>query len=56
VGFGLYGALLVEDPAAAIAVDDGLTIVLSDVGFDKSGKLESAESGGPAGMVFGREG
>lgn len=56
VGFGLYGALLVEDPAEAITVDDELTIVLSDVGFDKSGKLESAESGGPAGMVFGREG
>jgi FtsP/CotA-like multicopper oxidase with cupredoxin domain len=56
VGFGLYGALLVEDPTDKVEVDDELTIVLSDVGFDRTGKLEPAESGGPAGMVFGREG
>ena len=56
VGFGLYGALLVEDPADNVGVSDPLTIVLSDIGFDKTGTLESAESGGPAGMVFGREG
>ena len=56
VGFGLYGALLVEDPADGVGIDDEVTIVLSDVGFDRSGKLESADSGGPAGMVFGREG
>jgi FtsP/CotA-like multicopper oxidase with cupredoxin domain len=56
VGFGLYGALLVEDPADGVGVADQLTIVLSDIGFDRRGALESAESGGPAGMVFGREG
>jgi FtsP/CotA-like multicopper oxidase with cupredoxin domain len=56
VGFGLYGALLVEDPSEALGVADELTIVLSDIGFDKKGVLESADSGGPAGMVFGREG
>jgi FtsP/CotA-like multicopper oxidase with cupredoxin domain len=56
VGFGLYGALLVEDPADGVGVADQVTLVLSDIGFDKSGTLESAESGGPAGMVFGREG
>jgi FtsP/CotA-like multicopper oxidase with cupredoxin domain len=56
VGFGLYGALLVEDPADGVGVADQLTLVLSDIGFDKSGTLEPAESGGPAGMVFGREG
>ena len=58
VGFGLYGALLVEDPAedALVTVADQLTIVLSDIGFDKTGTLESPDSGGPAGMVFGREG
>ena len=58
VGFGLYGALLVEDPAETkqVSVPDELTIVLSDIGFDKAGKLEPADSGGPAGMVFGREG
>src|SRR5262245_35195526 len=56
VGYGLYGALLVEDPADAVGVDDQVTLVLSDIGFDGKGKLEPADSGGSAGMVFGREG
>jgi FtsP/CotA-like multicopper oxidase with cupredoxin domain len=56
VGFGLYGALLVEDPADQVGVPDELTIVLSDIGFDDHGVLEPADSGGSAGMVFGREG
>jgi FtsP/CotA-like multicopper oxidase with cupredoxin domain len=56
VGFGLYGALLVEDPADEVGVADQLTLVLSDIGFDRNGVLEPADSGGPAGMVFGREG
>ncbi len=56
VGYGLYGALLVEDPADGVGVGDQVTIVLSDIGFDDSGKLEPADSGGSAGMVFGREG
>jgi FtsP/CotA-like multicopper oxidase with cupredoxin domain len=56
VGFGLYGALLVEDPADGVGVEDQLTLVLSDIGFDKKGVLEPADSGGSAGMVFGREG
>jgi len=58
VGFGLYGALLVDDPAedARIGVPDELTLVLSDIGFDEHGVLEPPDSGGSAGMVFGREG
>ena len=56
VGFGLYGALLVEDPADGVNVADQVTLVLSDIGFDAKGKLEPADSGGSAGMVFGREG
>lgn len=56
VGFGLYGALLVEDPADSVGVSDQLTLVLSDIGFDRKGVLEPADSGGSAGMVFGREG
>jgi FtsP/CotA-like multicopper oxidase with cupredoxin domain len=56
VGFGLYGALLVEDPDDGVNVADELTLVLSDIGFDAKGVLESPDSGGPAGMVFGREG
>jgi FtsP/CotA-like multicopper oxidase with cupredoxin domain len=56
VGFGLYGALLVEDPDDGVGVADELTLVLSDIGFDRRGALEPADSGGSAGMVFGREG
>jgi FtsP/CotA-like multicopper oxidase with cupredoxin domain len=56
VGFGLYGALLVEDANDGVGVDDQVTLVLSDIGFDGKGKLEPADSGGSAGMVFGREG
>ena len=56
VGNGLYGALLVEDPADGVGVEDQLTIVLSDIGFDDKGVLEPADSGGSAGTVFGREG
>ena len=56
VRFGLYGALLVEDPADGVAVADELTLVLSDIGFNAQGELEPADSEGSAGMVFGREG
>ena len=56
VGFGLTGALLVEDPNDGVGVADQVTIVLSDIGFDAKGQLEPADSGGSAGMVFGREG
>jgi FtsP/CotA-like multicopper oxidase with cupredoxin domain len=56
VGFGLYGALLVEDPDDGVGVADQLTMVLSDIGFDKNGVLDQADSGGAAGDVFGREG
>jgi FtsP/CotA-like multicopper oxidase with cupredoxin domain len=56
VGFGLYGALLVEDPDDGVDVNDEVTLVLSDIGVDEKGKLEPADSGGSAGMVFGREG
>jgi FtsP/CotA-like multicopper oxidase with cupredoxin domain len=56
VGFGLYGALLVEDPTDTVGVGDQLTLVLSDIGFDAKGRLDPADSGGSAGMVFGREG
>ncbi|MSO84246.1 MAG: multicopper oxidase family protein, partial [Acidobacteria bacterium] len=56
VGFGLYGALLVEDQEDGVGVADQVTIVLSDIGFDAKGQLEPADSGGSAGMVFGREG
>ena len=52
----MFGALLVEDPDDGVGVEDQVTIVLSDIGFDAKGVLEPADSGGSAGMVFGREG
>ncbi|MEO8678543.1 MAG: multicopper oxidase family protein [Vicinamibacterales bacterium] len=56
VGFGLYGPLQVDDPNDGVNVADETTLVLSDIGFNKSGELDDPESGGIAGMVFGREG
>lgn len=56
VGFGLYGALLVDDPDDGVGIADDITLVLSDMGVDSRGVLEAADSGGSAGMVFGREG
>jgi FtsP/CotA-like multicopper oxidase with cupredoxin domain len=56
VGFGLYGALLVDDPGDGVGVADELVLVLSDIALEENGKLEPPGSGGVAGMVFGREG
>ncbi|MGC4083230.1 MAG: multicopper oxidase family protein [Vicinamibacterales bacterium] len=56
VGFGLYGALLVDNPAERVGTSDELTLVLSDIALTSNGTMEPPDSGGPAGMVFGREG
>ena len=56
VGFGLYGALLVEDPDDGVNVEDELVMVLSDIALNDRGALESAEAGGSIANVFGREG
>ena len=56
VGFGLYGAFLVEDPMEQVGVEDELVIVLSDIDVDPDGALRSPDTGGSAGMAFGREG
>lgn len=56
VGFGLYGALLVEDPNEQVGVVDQTVIVLSDIGINEHGALDSPDSGGSTGMAFGREG
>jgi len=55
VGFGLYGALLVEDDDQ-VNVPDQTVLVLSDIGIDNRGQLDSPDSGGSTGMAFGREG
>src|SRR5205085_10354151 len=55
VGFGLYGALLVEEREDTVHVPDQLVMVLSDIAID-DGKLEPADSGGVLGDLLGREG
>ncbi|MDA1092633.1 MAG: multicopper oxidase family protein [Acidobacteria bacterium] len=56
VGFGLYGAFVVEDPDEDLGIADELVIVLSDIDTDDAGALRSPDTGGSLGMVFGREG
>ena len=58
VGFGLYGAFLVEDPAeaATVGIADDLVLVLSDIDVSDDGELLPADTGGAVGMLFGREG
>ena len=56
VGRGLYGALIVEDPADPKAFGDDLVLLLSDIGLDEDGQLLAADNGGSFGDLFGREG
>ena len=56
VGFGLYGAFLVEDPDENVGIADDLIIVLSDIDLTEEGTLASPDTGGSVGVLFGREG
>lgn len=56
VGFGLYGALLVEDPAEPAELGEELVIVLSDMAVNDDGQLQAPDSGGDLATLFGREG
>lgn len=56
VGFGLYGALLVDDPSEGFSIPDEHVLVLSDIDVTDKGTLEDPQTGGSAGMAFGREG
>jgi FtsP/CotA-like multicopper oxidase with cupredoxin domain len=61
VGFGLYGAILVEEPNDGVVKPDGSkfrerVLVISDIGIDTPGVFEHPESGGSGGMAFGRDG
>ncbi len=55
VGAGLYGALIVEDPADPPLGDD-VVLVLSDIGIEADGSLTPSDSDGWFGDYFGREG
>jgi FtsP/CotA-like multicopper oxidase with cupredoxin domain len=56
VGFGLYGAVLVDDRDERVGVGDELVMVLSDMALDDRGALEAPDAGGSIANVFGREG
>jgi FtsP/CotA-like multicopper oxidase with cupredoxin domain len=56
VGWGMYGAFLVEDPNDPKAFGDDLVLVLSDMGLDDFGGLLPKDTGGQFGDLFGREG
>jgi FtsP/CotA-like multicopper oxidase with cupredoxin domain len=57
VGFGLYGALLVDDPDDRLRSMDELILVLGDIAVDEeTGAMHPPTSGGILGTLFGREG
>ena len=59
VGFGLYGALLVDDPEDGVDVADEAVLVLSDLALidgESQGQIEAPDSGGDLAATFGREG
>ena len=56
VGFGLYGALLVDDPTEHVGVSDELVLVLSDIDANESGTLRDPEDTGKYRLAFGLEG
>jgi FtsP/CotA-like multicopper oxidase with cupredoxin domain len=56
VGRGLYGALIVDDPADPKVFGDDLVLLMSDIGINERGELLPADNGGNFGDLFGREG
>jgi FtsP/CotA-like multicopper oxidase with cupredoxin domain len=56
VGRGLYGAILVEDPADPKELGDDLVLIVSDASVTETGEFVPADSGGSFGDLFGREG
>jgi FtsP/CotA-like multicopper oxidase with cupredoxin domain len=56
VGWGMYGALVVEDPADSEAFGDDVVLVLSDISLYEDGSFQPPDSGGKFGDLFGREG
>ena len=56
VGWGLYGPIVVEDPADSKDFGDDLVLVLSDMSLDSKGQLLPKDNGGSFGDLFGREG
>ena len=56
VGWGMYGPIVVDDPADPEAFGDDLVLVLSDMSLYEDGAFHPADTGGSFGDLFGREG
>lgn len=56
VGRGLYGPLVVTDPADSPAFGDDIVLLLSDMSIDDEGQFLPPDQGGEFGDLFGREG
>ena len=55
-GFGLFGAISVDDPNEAPLPGEELILVLSDLSLDDEGRPADPKSSGDLGTLFGREG
>ncbi|MGD2168172.1 MAG: multicopper oxidase domain-containing protein, partial [Gammaproteobacteria bacterium] len=56
VGWGMYGALVVEDPNDSEAFGEDVVLVLSDISLYEDGTFQPPDTGGKFGDLFGREG
>jgi FtsP/CotA-like multicopper oxidase with cupredoxin domain len=56
VGWGMYGPVVVEDPADPAAYGDDVVLMLSDASLTDVGEFLPADNGGEFGDLFGREG
>ena len=56
LGNGLYGPLIVDDPAEPTELGEEAVMVLRDVSLNENGELAAGDAGGDFGTLFGREG
>ncbi|MES2625452.1 MAG: multicopper oxidase family protein [Pseudomonadota bacterium] len=56
VGYGLYGPIVVNDPADPKVFGDDLVLMLSDMSLEPDGRFKSPDAGTQFGDLFGREG
>lgn len=56
VGYGLYGAIQVDDPDEPADLGDDLVLMLSDMGIEADGSLTPGDQSGWFGDYFGRQG
>jgi FtsP/CotA-like multicopper oxidase with cupredoxin domain len=56
VSNGMYGPIVVDDPAEPPGIGDEVVMLLSDIGVATDGSLQPNDSGGDLGTLFGREG